>query len=429
MTKEALPPFTEPLPLQSYDVPLGTVGLELAQSEEYRVKNEFAAANAQDIIAYATELKTAKVSSRDGKLKHLAAKISGNAMTSEEVQLVDRANLNEDRLPRYEREAESGERAKRNMLGMMRHRLSSADRYTSAALDHYLDGVASPFLSGLRSKASQGEGQLSWADWLAHDASDEQLTNFAQWNTVYTADQQKRPDIVALVESERTNYKQVVKEAVEAGWLSKTSLDRLHEVDDAQVMLLDPINGILQGIIGENMSDKITMQVHGLEGEELAARVHDVLPHEFNHKVLQTATDQEPLGKIWIMEALTELSNRMLHHDDKLGSYGSEQLLYLDLMKRGSAVLPIKLGTVAYSGDESEKRQFYEALDSSWGTEDALSKVTHYLYDTQLWLLRQKEEGLLDEVLINSDLSRVALDLTRLNLKDNPELIFARMRK
>lgn len=405
MTTETLPPFTEPLPLPSYNVPFGTVGLEVAESEDYRVRNEFAAANAQDLVAY-------------------AAKISGKAMTSEEVELVDRADLNEGRLPLYKREAESGQGAMRNMLWMMRHSFSSADVYTSAALDHYLDGVASPFLSDLRSRASQGEDQLSWADWLAHDASDEQLTNFAQWNTVYTTEQQKRPDVVALIESERTNYKQVVHEAVEAGWLSKTSLDRLHKLDDAQVMLLDPVHGILQGLNGENMSDKITMRVHGLEGEELAAQVHDVLPHEFNHKVLQTVTDQEPLGQIWIMEALTERSHRMLHHDDKLGAYGSEQLLYIDLMKQGSSDLPLELGTVAYSGSDSEKRQFYDALDSSWGTGGALSKVTRYVYDTQSWLLRQKEEGLLDEAFINRDIPGLAVDLTRRSLKNNPQIIF-----
>jgi hypothetical protein len=423
MPAEKSPQFTQPPHMEALEVPIGTVGRSMAQMDEFAVREEFMASVEQDRIDYAARLSNEKVHPNAGKLRYIAARVVAKAMTREEAGLVNRVNdPTHDYLDYHKNTAETGRKARENTLKAMRSRFSLVKGDRADDLDDYLDQVAPAFLQDQRSGKSQPDGEWSdskiptWASWLTKRASDEQLVNFAQWNVAYNAEQQKRPDIVSHIQREREHFRQAIPEAVEAGWLSRSSLDSLAQIDDVSVALMDPVESIVRRVSGERSLDKVLIKAHGMQSEELAEQMHGVLPHEFNHALIQTVHDEEDLGQRWIMEALTELSTRVIRHSKEQNAYVAEQGLYMELMDDGAVALSWKLGTRAYSGGESEKQAFHTALDESWGVTNTLAKVTEYIY--------KQEAELRTAGKFKTEVQLGAISITRFVLRHRPQLIF-----
>jgi|GEM_PF-7111841 len=420
MSSEKTPQFYEPQLPEMPDVSLHTAGYSVVELDDQATHAEFHAAAAQDRVDYATRLTEEKHHPADGKMRYLVAKLGGKAMSPEEADIVSEARVaGEYRVEHRRQSATHKQQEREERVMALRAQLGGIDEGRAQRIDAYLDKVAPPFFRNLRQGEMPADEQPTWVEWLTRHATNEQVINFSQWNVAHTAELQTNPDIIAPIQEQRERYKQVVPLAVEAGWLSKTVLDRYQAVDEISVRVLDPIDATIRQMDANASAHTNTVSVHiyGLQPQELTERLQGALPHEFNHKVAQTVTEAEPLGKRWIMEALTEFSARVMRSDSSVDAYPLEQGLYEDLMTTGQDQLPAQLGTRAYSGDDQEKQAFYEALDSSWGVSDVLTKVNDFV--------RGQERALALQGRLKGDaISNQALRTTRNMLAHYPRVIF-----
>jgi hypothetical protein len=337
-------------------------------------------------------------------------------MSPDEVAEVNTAARKNTSHVDYRRElAEQHEQAVSIQLPLVKRKFAGVDQIQREQINDYLDREAPSFLKRLVEDQATGDG--SWAHWLAHDATDDQVINFLQWNVGRTAKRQEDPVFKETVEQERLLYKQAVAKGVDDDWFSQEALARLDRVDETKVLVADPLETIIRRVRGSALGKEIII-AGAEEGEGGAVQeLKTIAPHEFSHASIENV-DGSALESRWIREALAEISARVTRPDFASEGYPDEQDLYTALMLDGSERLDIKLGTRAYSGGKAEQQEFCDSLDGSWGTPNTLEKVSAFVAFA--------EKALNDSGMPYHKAMTRAVSVTEEILKAQPELILGR---
>lgn len=282
--------------------------------------------------------------------------------------------------------AEKDSETVRERLLDVRSKLNVLTEDQSSMLGQYMSRFAPQFLREV--KDGTVPENVSWAEYLAKSAPDEQLLNVLQWHVDTIAKQQHSPELAAIVDQAKGEYVHRVEAGVATGWLSEHALARVGQVKKVKVHIGDIFDTVFieRGGYWVCGSDAVIItQGQGQDDEtkleSLRRKLDHGLMHEFNHAVIGTSernTKSNPLAARWIDEALTE-HVRLAMKDgqpgvicpslrrEKTGCYAEERILLQNLLMGGKKLVDAALATRAYSGDATDRAAFVEALDEAWG--------------------------------------------------------------
>jgi hypothetical protein len=362
-------------------VPSSTLGLEAVTSADEATRMSFVADAVEENLLRAAELKEYKVHPSAGRLRYLGGKVMGNAMTPDEAQLVNRAHLHGPDYADGQRETADGLASHAAFwLSVVRRKVTLLPENTK--INGYLDQEAPPFLRGL-AEGYRTEGR-SWAEWLQHGATDEQLANFLEWNTTRTAARQQDPQLVEAVREVHAQYKALAQARINEGLLSAEAQSRLDAVGDLHLFVADPIDAAVRSIRGERLygGGIVVNQPDLTDPTSVYKEAQTVLPHELTHDVLEDV-NRTALEVPWVKEGLTEWTTQVVNPDFAVEAYVENQGVLERLRTGGNVEIDPSVVTRAYSGNDNDKQRYHASLNASWGTEDVLPKVNDFVRLTE----------------------------------------------
>ncbi len=216
-------------------------------------------------------------------------------------------------------------------------------------------------------------------EWLAggqdgeSGATDEQLTNFLQWNVDKYEKINAQPETRAMFEREKVIYGQRLQLLVDEGLLPEVVMDRLAAFDSGNIL------------VGEDLLFTMDRFGHHLNGVIEVAKIHDQhhIDHELTHAVIQSDEEMDT----WYKEAVTETLTRYMQ-PDKEGLkvyYLGERELFFKLLNAGLSPLDTDLAIRAYAErgeDRTARDQFTEEVRAAYPWSDNIvDDLTKILQD------------------------------------------------
>lgn len=270
-------------------------------------------------------------------------------------------------------------------------------------------------------KSKQEKQPYTVADWLAADATDDQLMNALQWHNYRIESMQTDPELTEEVFRVKTAFKADVTKAVENGWLSEKTLEHIDAIDTTKVVFQDVFETTIKGLGGyhDRGSEEVIVAA-GAVNQETIDNVSDYLTHEITHKEIGS------LEGTVVKEALTEHIRLALQFgepdiidpDERYGEpgvYKAERILLADFLEG----IDPAIATRAYSGTDAELELLEEKLNARWmqpGQKGALMHMNRFLQSI-------KEVGIVSGYSSIEAQARAA-QLASETLKTKPEAIF-----
>lgn len=387
-----------PPPVESVGIPNThhqTLGKAAVEAHSLATEHDFKVARSDDINDKLTDLLASKQNPNGlGFVRRTAGRLRGKVMSGTEYRFyannVHHLKTDGNQADNFERDARAFQAEKADKeLEKVRGALVKLGPDEAQNLNRYINGSDPKFLRAIK---DQERPKALWSDWLAVDATDEQLLNFLQWHNAELEKQQISPEAQQTIEAERRDYSDAVKNGVIEGYLDDTALVAADKVKNVKVFLGDQFSTYLKDRTGYHRrgTDEVVIAAspYGIDHPYLGKSM--LLPnikktafHEFNHAVLGR------LGDRWLDEALTEHIAQSLKYgqwevlppglrvEEDSGAYTAERRLLDVLLEHGvgqdghgADKIPVALATRAYSaygqGGHESINEFYAAVDAAW---------------------------------------------------------------
>lgn len=276
-------------------------------------------------------------------------------------------------------------------------------------------------LSFAKDRSEQESGSRhTWTEWLATNATDDQIVNFLQWHSNRHETIANGPEFHAWVEQGKTEFINRTNLLVDSGLLHSDVLDVAPQrVAEVKVTSTDIFHSYMIGQIGFSSEDGKEIEIVESSGEE-------VLWHEMKHIALERPND--PLiNDEWAREANAEhIAQVMIHggeqiinpdfrSSDEVSTYHDNRRLLARLMDG----IDIGLVTRYYSAQSDEamsqtQDELYSALYGKFGTGDIIHKIGEFIDQNSII----EEDGI---KYIDED----KLQAVMKSLIDNPSIAFS----
>ncbi len=270
------------------------------------------------------------------------------------------------------------------------------DTEANKAIDTYFDSFTTlpPILKNAKSKAVEAaglrhqgsRGALTWSEWLADEASDEQLLNFLQWHNHTHENRSDDPEIRALTERLKEEYEAMIIPLITTGYFHMDALFARSRLKYFELKFSDIFNAYLTTMMGGVYPD-----TKEIEFSEDAPTGHpQTVWHEFNHAGLGEYEDRDKNS--WIDEALAEHISLALQFGgwdivdpDKRKEKAQFYSLERKLLARLTEMVPIQLFTRYYSAMTKESKEYTRAdldnaLERATGESNVLNKISDFLF-------------------------------------------------
>jgi hypothetical protein len=289
--------------------------------------------------------------------------------------------------PVIQQRIEDAESTRHLELFSIRSSLKRLSEEQHATLNYYLESNIPGYFKAI--KAAKGKSGDNWGDWLGSRDNESHLLTFLHWHIDKLKRQTTNPEVQAMIEQIRQDYKIAVQKGIDEGWLHSDAQYAIEAVDSIQVYIGDVFDTLIKDRAGYCISGTDYVVVSGAE-DSLGYTLDRVLMHEFNHAVLGQFGDR------WLNEALTEHLAQVLRGkrtidefkvtnpglNDNLLVYEDERSLLRLLLHTGKKPVPVLLLTRAYSkflSKHPESRAAKHAIDRSWGVQNTLDILNNHI--------------------------------------------------
>jgi len=293
-----------------------------------------------------------------------------------------------------------------------RAQLIDAVRSAESTFTVYLNSHAPEYIKSLKESS---DNPHSWLKWLEYSASDEQIINFFDWHVYSVMESQNDPETNELFEKIQNDFAGMVESGVQQGWISKNNI---YSKDDSYIdMHIDsPFRYIVHGSIGGYIPEQDYIKVaplaqiprskegfeHLVVHELIHARLDPFLANQRSegNLVKKNFNDpsDDPFDDSWLREATTEHMATVFRSGNpevfdpadvrRKGGYDQwRNILHLFLENGNQRINPMVL-TRAMTGNEEEKKLFYDAMDESWGVHNFIGQISQYVSE------KNKEYGI-----------------------------------
>ncbi|MDB5186713.1 MAG: hypothetical protein JWM07_185 [Candidatus Saccharibacteria bacterium] len=337
-----------------------------------------------------------KITPRDGQVMYALGKIARRSVDKDDWQILSDPFRQPELLEKavyhhaieyYKEHSESDDE-----LDKIRYSLQGLDAAESAALSKYMTDNAASFLRQSKD-VNAPEETLSWQDWLAKKATNEQLLNILQWHAHVSGEQLTHPEINEQIAGKKAVFKEMLPHLIDAGILAPQASSAIKSIDAINVRINDVFDTLIKGRAGYHTSGTeyvVIQQGTGATADEryrsLSYNIDDVTFHELTHATLANNYNvgNEVMDARWLNETLTERIAQLFKELDAgedyqgMPAYWDEDRLLTRMLDgdAGGVAVDMTVATRAYSGGKQELADFTSALDDAWGTDNALAKIS-----------------------------------------------------
>jgi hypothetical protein len=407
-----------------------TLGKRVVEHQEAAVHQELTAGQWEEAAEKAAMIYASKkMPERTTKIGRKVGQLIGRVMTPEEAELIDWSIQNSASVDHLKINAERYYGKAKEELGSVRAILRGLDTQQQGfagqmheliVFDRICNTSAPNFLKVAKEKSEQKD--ITWRQWLASEATDDQLVNFLQWHNYQMDKRQKDPELQSAIVSHRQNYKQEIKRGVEEGRYHPDALSAVPAVDGVEIKVGDVFDLALQHRAGYHIrgSGYITIRSPGA-----------TIYHELNHKFGE-------FGPHWRDEAATSHIEQTIAHgqpntirpeerSDDNGSYREQRALLADVLRN----VPASLLTRAYFARGEAKQEaeakLEHAIDRAWS--QVLPEGVSVLPKIDSYIQKLVTRYVNNDGLLLDDAQLKAAAQTREDLRNNPEDIFGRKKR
>jgi hypothetical protein len=225
---------------------------------------------------------------------------------------------------------------------------------------------------------------LSWTEWLASVASDEQLLNFLEWHN-YTHEQRDTdPAFQAEVLERKKKFIEKARDLRSSGMLHEDTSSAPEELAHVKVTMSDIFHSYMFN--QEGFSHLNTSEVEVVEGGR-----PELLWHELKHQVLERPME-EGTDDLWVREAIAEHTALVMENgnesdidpDKRVGEPESTYRIERKLLAKLMEGMPLHLITRYYSasselGMTQTKLELEQAFTDRYGHPDMIKRIGNYI--------------------------------------------------
>jgi hypothetical protein len=420
------------LPEHNHPSGVSTFGSSEAIQSEDIAKLQIQADHYASQLKYGDYLES-KVQPEAGRVHRALGRLAGKIITDQEHDYLqkhrgERHNISHSH-KHYQSQLEGYREGLDFLLSGTRYKLNNLNEEEKAIFDDYIQTAMPDSLAQvieMDMKKKRIITPMPARQWMAEEATDDQLTNFLQWHTHMIDVQQTNPEAQKKFEATREEYKKDVAKGIEGGWLHTDAELAIQKVDAVRVVVGDVFDTIMQERGGYHIrqSDHVVVALGKGETEAeqsvaLQINADHALKHEFNHAALGQYENHR-----WLDEALTEHIAEVFKDGSveiidpnkrpNQGTYADERLLLDALVNYGDKKIPIELFTLCYSADD-EQESGYEAfmnlrnaLEEAWGSPFVMAEIGAAI---EIYEREAEKDGLHGMAMHSEAVRRVRSDL------------------
>lgn len=354
-----------------------------------------------DRYTSAEERVNGKLTPRDGMIRYRLGKLAGKSADMDDYRIVNNVFRPPDMIKKALQDRtldfDATHVTKLDELDKIRSHISDLTESEREALDAYMTSSASEFLMSAKDKRT-GNEETQWAEWLAHRAGNEELTNVLQWHAFRVGEQVVDYEVTQRIIDKKMQFKDNVSEFVELKLLTPDVLEKLHKVDETEVFIGDAFDTVIKGRSGyHRQGTKSVVIAQGMgktpqqQQASLLQNIDETMDHELIHAVVagENTLGDDRMGARWLNEAMTQrldvymkLNSKDVVHNGTT-PYLAENTLFETVLagREAGAQVDTKLATRAYSGGGREYQEFATAVDQLWQEDNVIEKVSEAVLD------------------------------------------------